>query len=53
MPAALNRAERDGIDHQSRLKARLDDEKPADLLEHCHSLTFERADGSFEPEISC
>ena len=23
-----------------------------DLLEHCHSLTSERANGRFEPEIS-
>jgi hypothetical protein len=49
MPTALNRAQRDGIDHQPRLKARLDREEPGDLAEHCHSLTFERASGGFEP----
>jgi hypothetical protein len=52
MPSALNCSERDGIDHQPRLEARLDGEEPADFLEHCHSLTFERPDGRFEPENS-
>jgi len=33
-PAALHRAERDRINHQPRLEARLDDEQSADLLEH-------------------
>jgi hypothetical protein len=52
VPTALHRAERDGIDHQPRLEARLDGEEAADLLEHCHSLTPERPDGAFEPEFS-
>src|SRR3954451_5249206 len=50
---ALDRPQRDGVNHQPRLKARLDDEKSSDLFEHCHSLTSERADGGFEPKISC
>jgi hypothetical protein len=50
--AALHRAQSDGIDHQPRLEARFDGEQPADFSEHCHSLTFERPDGRFEPEIS-
>jgi len=33
-PAPLHRAERDRIDHKPRFEARLDDEEPADLLEH-------------------
>jgi hypothetical protein len=49
VPAALNRPECDGIDDQPRFEARLDREEPADLAEHCHSLTFERASSSFEP----
>jgi len=52
MPAALDRAERDRIDHQPRLEACLDRKKPSDLFQHSHSLTFERSDGGFEPEIS-
>jgi hypothetical protein len=52
MAAAFDRAQRDGIDYQPRLEARLDREEPADLAEHCHSLTFERPDGRFEPDIS-
>jgi hypothetical protein len=39
MLAALHRAERDGIDHQPRLEARLDDEKATDFAQHGHSLT--------------
>ena len=34
-PAALHRAQRDGIDHQPRLEARLDREQPANLAEQC------------------
>jgi hypothetical protein len=49
---ALDRAQRDGIDHQPRLDARLDGEQPADLLEQCHALTSERVDSRFEPKIS-
>jgi len=52
VPAALNRAQRYGVNHQPRLEARLDLEEPGDLAEHCHSLTVERASGGFEPEIS-
>jgi len=52
VPAALHRAKRDGIDDQPRLEARLDGEEAADLLEHCHSLTVERAKRRFEPEMS-
>jgi hypothetical protein len=51
-PPAFDGAQRDGIDHQPRLQARLDREQSADLPEHCHSLTSERRDGRFEPEIS-
>ena len=32
--AAIDRAERDRVDNQPRLKARLDDEQPADLAPH-------------------
>jgi hypothetical protein len=39
MLAALHRAERDGIDHQPRLEARLDDKKATDFAQHGHSLT--------------
>jgi len=49
MTAAFHRAERDGIDHQPRLEARLDCEKAADLVEHRDSLTFERSSGGFAP----
>jgi hypothetical protein len=34
MAAALHRAEGDGIGHQPRFEARLDDEQPAYLSEH-------------------
>jgi len=47
--AALNRAERDGIDHQPRFEARLDDEQAAYLLEHGESLTPQRASRGFAP----
>jgi hypothetical protein len=36
MPAALDGAERNGIDHQPRLEARLDLEQPTDLACHIH-----------------
>jgi len=36
MLAALHRAERDCIDHQPRLEARLDLEETTDLVQHCH-----------------
>jgi len=49
MLAAFDRAKRYGIDHQPRLKARLDDEKPSDFAQFRHSLTPERQSGSFEP----
>jgi hypothetical protein len=49
MAPALDRAERDGIDDQPRLEARLDGEQPGDLLEHGDSLTVERLDRGFEP----
>jgi hypothetical protein len=52
MATAFDRAQRDGIDHQPRLQARLDLEEPSDLFQHRHSLMFERADGGFEPRIS-
>jgi hypothetical protein len=50
-PAALHRAKRNGIDHQPRFEARLDDEESAEFLEHRHSLTGERPNGAFAPEI--
>jgi hypothetical protein len=50
--AALYRAERDGIDHQPRFKARLDDEEASDFAQHGHSLTLKRQSGSFEPFMS-
>ena len=49
MLAALDRAERDGIDHQPRFEARLDGEQAADLLEHIDSLTPQRLTGGFAP----
>jgi hypothetical protein len=49
MAPALDRAERDGIDHQPRLEARLDCEKAADLLEHADSLTPQRLSRGFAP----
>jgi hypothetical protein len=52
MATTFHGAERNGIDHQPRLEARLDLEEPGDLVQHCHSLTVERASGGFEPEIS-
>jgi hypothetical protein len=36
VPAALDRAERDRINDQPRLKARLDREQPAELLQIRH-----------------
>jgi hypothetical protein len=51
MAAALHCAQSDGIDYQPRLEARLDLEEPGDLVQHCHSLTVERARRGFEPEI--
>jgi hypothetical protein len=50
--AAFDRAQGDGIDHQPRLQACLDLEKPTDLAQHRHPLTLERREGAFEPEIS-
>jgi hypothetical protein len=47
--AALDRAQRDGIDHQPRLEARLDNEESTDLAQHRHSLTVERFERGFEP----
>jgi hypothetical protein len=52
MLAAFDGAESDGVDHQPRLEARLDDIKPSDFAQHRHSLTFERQSGSFEPFMS-
>jgi hypothetical protein len=52
MAAAFDRAERNRIDHQPRLEARLDGEEPAEFPEHRHSLTGERPNGAFAPEIS-
>jgi hypothetical protein len=49
--AALHGAERDCIDHQPRLEARLDLKETADLAEHCDSLMVERASRGFEPGI--
>jgi hypothetical protein len=49
MLAALHRAQRDGIDHQPRLEARLDDKQATDLAQHGHSLTIERHSRGFEP----
>ncbi|HKX92194.1 MAG TPA: hypothetical protein VJM15_07200 [Sphingomicrobium sp.] len=52
MPAALDCAKRDRIDHDPRLEARLDDEQAAELPQHAkasQSLTQERLAGSFEP----
>jgi len=34
VPAAFDRAERDGVDHQPRLEARLDLEQATDLAQH-------------------
>jgi hypothetical protein len=39
MLAAFDGAKSDGIDHQPRLEARLDDKKATDLAQHGHSLT--------------
>jgi hypothetical protein len=36
MTAAFDRAERNRVDHQPRLEARLDREEPANLAEHNH-----------------
>ncbi|MES2137806.1 MAG: hypothetical protein V4502_12195 [Pseudomonadota bacterium] len=52
MVAAFDRAKRDCIDHQPRLEARLDREQSANFSQHRHSLTVERIDHGFEPEIS-
>jgi hypothetical protein len=49
MVAALDRSDGDGIGHQPRFGARLDLEKPTDLLEHRHKLTPERPSRSLEP----
>jgi hypothetical protein len=51
-PPAFDGAQRDRVDHQPRFEAGLDREQAANLPEHCHSLTSERRDGRFEPEIS-
>jgi hypothetical protein len=51
MAAAFDRAQRNGIDHQPRLEARLDLEKPTDFAQHRHSLTYQRTKRGFEPEI--
>jgi hypothetical protein len=50
--AAFDRAEGDGIDHQPRFEACLDDEESTDLAQHAHSLTFERIERGFEPSSS-
>jgi hypothetical protein len=47
--AAFDGADRDRIDDQPRLEARLDHEEPTDFFQHCHWLTHERAIGGFEP----
>jgi hypothetical protein len=52
MPAALDGTERDCIDHQPRLEARLDLKETAYLAQHCHSLKLQRRNGRFEPEKS-
>jgi hypothetical protein len=52
MLAALNRADRDRIDHQPRFEAGLDREQPADFAEHgprLNSLSTQRANAGFEP----
>jgi hypothetical protein len=52
VPATLNRAEGDGIDHQPRLEARLDGEQPTQLPQHepsLESLSTQRFEGGFEP----
>jgi len=49
MLAALNRADGDGIGHQPRFRAGLDDKKATEFLQHGHSLTRERLTRSFEP----
>jgi hypothetical protein len=49
MMAALDRAQRDGIDHQPRLEARLDGEQSPDFTQHRHSLRVKRIIGSFGP----
>jgi hypothetical protein len=49
MLPAFGRADGDGIDHQPRLEASLDDKEPTDFFQHRHSLTVERQSGGFEP----
>jgi hypothetical protein len=49
MLAAFHRADGDGVDHQPRLEACLDDKQSSDLAQHRHSLTVERCNGGFEP----
>jgi hypothetical protein len=49
MLATFDGPKSDGIDHQPRLKARVNGEQPADLLQFRHLLTPERRSGGFEP----
>jgi hypothetical protein len=49
MMAALDRTAGNGVGHQPRFRARLDDEQSTDLPEHCHKLTPERFRRSLEP----
>jgi hypothetical protein len=54
MLPALDRADRDRVDHQPRFEAGLDREQPADFAEHgphLDSLTAQRANAGFEPSV--
>jgi hypothetical protein len=52
MLPAFDGAECDGIGHQPRLEARLDDEQSTYFAQFRHSLTPERQSGGFEPFMS-
>jgi hypothetical protein len=47
--AAFHRAERNGVDHQPRLPARLDREQAGKPLAHRHWLIKRRANGAVPP----
>jgi hypothetical protein len=49
MMAAFDGSDGDRIGDQPRFRARLDHEEPAQFTQHRHSLTRQRAKGSFGP----
>jgi hypothetical protein len=51
MPAAFDRADGDGVNHQPRFKAGLDREQASDASQHCHWLSKHCANGEVPPFV--